>query len=203
MKWQIRQRGGARSGAVSASCASGILSLAAFAVWFSAATAFADVTFSLAPTSDLSQLKLGDVATINVVLSGVPSGPNLQFASATANFDSTLLTATSMQPGSIVPNGGADYLGMTDVGLVDAFFDTSSTQVADLIASDGVFYSFDVRALQLGAGTIDLSFWMATGFDLNDPVGVPVDAIAGSGLAFTVVPEPGSLMLLLAGIVGV
>ncbi len=176
--------------------------VAATIVWLPAASSVhAQVSLSLESGGvNLSQLRVGDTATIEVRLSGLQSGQELDALSATVLYDSALLGDPTIAAGAILPDpldDPWDFLTFVQSGHAEGSFLTFGTDTATHITSDGLFFSFDVTATDVGGGTFTFDFTDATQFnpaDPFDPIYVWVDE--GEPLAFTVVPEPAALALL-------
>jgi hypothetical protein len=157
----------------------------------------ASVTLSLSTADDLSALGLGESVTINVDLSGLVAGDELEFLAATITFDDAVFgTPTAINPGAVIPDVtgffASAFPGIAD-GLFDALFSTSG----DPITTNGTFYSFDLTVVGTGSGVIGFDFVDAQLVaDLPDPT--PVDT--GAALAFStvgggVIPEPASALI--------
>lgn len=153
---------------------------------------------------DLSQLRVGDTATIEVRLGGLQSGQELDALSATIVYDDVLLSDPVIAAGPILPDPLDDpwnFITLADPGHAEGSFLTFGTDTAAHVTSNGVFFTFDITATDVGAGAFSFDFVDATQFNsINpfDPIYVAVDA--DEPLAFTVVPEPVSLMLVTTGV---
>jgi hypothetical protein len=174
----------------------------AFALAVPAANA--DLTLSVsAESADLAHLQVGQTVRFDVVLSGLPSGGQLDYLAGTVTFDSSLLgSALNVSAGAIIPDP-TGFQGTGFPGAADAFYDAVFFSVTNTpISSNGVFYTFDVVAQQPGSGTLafDLTSLAATDGNNN-----PVPLGAGPALPFTIgapasVPELNSLVLVVAAL---
>ena len=169
-----------------------------------AASAQGQVSLSLESSGvNLSQLRVGDTATIEVRLSGLQAGQELDALSATIIYEDLLLSSPVIASGPIIPDpldDPWDFITLADPGHAEGSFLTFGTDTAAHVTSNGVFFTFDVTATDVGAGAFSFDFVDATQFNSSDPfdpIYVPVDA--GEPLAFTVVPEPVSFMLVAIG----
>ena len=174
---------------------------AAAAVLCATASVHAQVTLSLESGGvNLSQLRVGDTATIEVRLGGLQSGQELDALSATVIYDSALLDDPTIAAGAILPNpldDPWDFLTFAQPGHAEGSFLTFGTDTAAHVTSDGLFFSFDVTATDVGGGTFTFDFTDATQFNPDDPFEpIYVWVEEGEPLAFTVVPEPAALALL-------
>ena len=154
-------------------------------------------TVSLSTASDLSSLSLGDVVTIDVVLSGLLLGDELEYLSAAID------TQLFMPLASPTAGPIADPLNFTGASLpggVDGFFDSFfGLNPGANITSDGIFYSFSLKAATLGSGEISISSALVA-IDLDPMLPDFADPTAtGDPLQFTIIPEPGALSLLAIG----
>lgn len=127
-------------------------------VFLTAAAASAAPMLSLSSSADLAHLTPGTPFTVDVLLSGLPSGAALSELSATVKFDQAVFGApTSITPGLIVPQPLADpldFLSASAPGLADASFNTFSTSAATQVTSNGVFYHFTLTPQTTGAGDL-------------------------------------------------
>jgi hypothetical protein len=167
--------------------------------------ASADFIFSFSSPADVNHIAVGQVVRFDVLLSGIDTsdpGTFLSYLAATTQHDNTLLSApAAVDPGQIVP----DILNFAGTPLADGadgfydsvFFVNSQTP----ISSNGIFFSFDVTALNVGTGMLTFSSSAAT--LASDPDQHNQFTPLTDSLRFTVegpsviAPEPGTLALLL------
>jgi len=154
---------------------------------------------------DMSEMKVGDTATIGVRLTGLQPGQQLDTLAATVVFNGAALGTPTVTGGPIIPdplNNPLDYLTLTDPGYAEATFLTFGEEAADRIRDNGLFYSFDVTAVAPGRGMFRFDFGDATAPNSEDPLDpIVVEVTTGDPLEFTVVPEPCSgLMLAMLGL---
>ena len=145
--------------------------------------------------SGLNSLSVGQTFPVDVELSGLSAGQTLDSLSVELLFDETLLGASDVAPGAIVPNS-ADFFGSTAPGRVDGAFFTFPFGGAP-ISAEGVFFSFDALVLGAGSGAIGFGFVEAieTGsfIPFTPTTGPPLNFSAAGA---TGVPEPSSLLML-------
>lgn len=160
---------------------SSILGCAASAVL--SAGAFAQpISISLAPSTDVSRLRVDQTLTLDVMVSGLQGGTELMFLGVTLTFDATSLGApASVDRGPIVPaSAGSDvFLTTVDVGLVDASFRSFEAAAGQRITTDGRFARVTLRPTEAGAGVFAVTFAGAFRPDPADPdrvIEVPVQA---------------------------
>jgi hypothetical protein len=164
---------------------------------------------SVTTSADPNHLHVGDKVTFGVTLSGVDAADPttyLSYLAATVQYDPTLLSPNpSISPGAIVP----DLTGFVGTPLssgADAFYDgvfLASTP----ISGSGTFYSFDVTPTAPGSGSLSFSAVAATlASDPNQNDQFTPDTrgldFQVEGPAGSVVPEPGTWILLLLGGLG-
>jgi len=136
-------------------------------------------------SSGLSTLRVGDTATVDVMLSGLSAGDMLDLLAAEVGFDALHFGTPSVTSGGIIPDVAgfesdefADLAGATFESL-----DTTST--TDMITAEGVFFSFDFTAISSGSGQIALDFADALG---EDSLSNLIDgATAGAALAYSII----------------
>jgi hypothetical protein len=163
------------------------------------------LVLSLSSNAELTSAGVGEALTIDVVLSGLEPGQELDALAATVAFDGMVLGVPDISAATIVPDPldhPLDFVLAETAGLADAAFLTFGIDAADHIAANGVFYSFTVTPLAPGAGALAFDFVGATQFNAaasNNPIVLPISAAAP--LPFTVVPEPNSLSGMLAAVV--
>jgi hypothetical protein len=179
---------------------------------FAADARGANLLLTLSSPDDLNHLTVGQVAHVDVSMTGLAAGEQLVTLTSGVTYSLGLLgPPTLVQAGPIVPdplNALADFQTTTTANEADASFLTSSNAAAKDITSNGDFYSFQVTGAALGTGSFhfDPLALIAEQFDPgnpNSPILRTVDA--GPALNFTVVvPEPqsGLLGLTVAAAVG-
>ena len=165
----------------------------------------AELYLELSSADDLMNLMVGDTATIDVSLSGLLPGEQLVTLTGSVLYDATILDMSgSITAGAIIPNA-TDLLDMSLPGQADAWFYSWSFDPADYISNNGVFYSFDVQAQEIGSGVFSLDpiSLIAEQYDPGSPF-FPIlrwDVYAGADLPFNVVvPAFPALHLALLGL---
>jgi len=152
--------------------------------------------------TDMSKLEVGQTATINVILSGLQPGAELDTLAGTVMFNGTALGTPAITGGPIIPNpldNPMDYLTYADSGYAEAMFLTFGEESAHRIRENGVFYSFDVTATVPGTGSFafDSFSLSATQFNPDDQYApVPLSVQTSPPLDFAVVPEPGTMAMI-------
>lgn len=168
-------------------------------------TAIAATILSLSSTANLTTIGVGQSLSVDVALSGLEAGQELDSLAATIAFDGSVLGTPSIAAGPIVPNpldDPLDLLVAETAGFADVTFLTFGVGIPDHITTNGVFFSFEVTPVTMGAGAIDFDFVGATLFNAanpNDPIVMSVET--GTPLSFVVVPEPSGLTLAVMAIV--
>jgi hypothetical protein len=171
----------------------------------------AGLIIDLSTSDNLTDIAIGQSVTLNVNLSGVLLGDELNFLGATVTYDSSRFGLPTINAGSIVPNPLNDPLDFGTApaaGIADAYFLTFGTNAAEHITSNGVFFSFSATALSSGPGSFSLQFVDAGTFDPTDPF-TPITQLVDSGanLNYQVnsasVPEPNSATLLCMSVIGI
>jgi hypothetical protein len=157
---------------------------------------------TLSTPADLANPTVGQTVMFDVTLSGLNAGDTLDVLQATVVFDAAQFgTPTAITPGAIIPDANG-FFTATAPGLADATYDEFFGTFPQ-ITSNGVFFSFDVVVQATGSSTISFDFVSSLGADANgDPL---PPAAAGPPLNVgpnTVVPEPGTFLLLALGGVG-
>jgi hypothetical protein len=147
-------------------------------------------------TVDLQNLVVGQVFSVDVILSGLQPAEELNYLAASITFDSTLLgDATYVVAGSIVPDLHG-FAGFGTSGLADGNYDVLSSLSGARISSIGTLYSFSITAQQVGSDFIDIDLFSLAARDRNDLV-VTVDS--GAALHYRIsggaVPEPASWLV--------
>jgi hypothetical protein len=178
--------------------------LIAGAVSIFAGPAIADVSVSLSSTANLNQLHVGDTVTIDVSLTGLIPGQQLDWAAARVVYPGGLLESGTILPGAALPSplsDPLDFLTLTDDGVSEATFMTFATDPSSLILVDGTIFSFEVTAKALGSGTFEFDPAFLFVEELIDGVGpTPLNALSGAPLSFAIIPEPCGSSLILSGL---
>jgi len=191
-----------------------------------ASQAVAAPIMSLSSPNDLTHLTVGSQAELDVTLQGLPAGnfifnlntqvlfPSTQFQlvsgpTATKTVGSVFFgpdAVANPQLANFNANSGARPSGG---GVIGNFPDQSANGVG-AIGQNGLFYSFIVRAISAGSGSV--------GFDLSNPAfnrysgtdsGFAFAPLpTGPNVAFTIapalaVPEPSTLVLAVTGAVSI
>lgn len=116
----------------------------------------ADIALSIEPAgADLGHLTIGQTATIEVRLSGLAPGGELDTVAATLTYDASRLGEPRIVPGPIVPDpldDPLDFLTAEKPGYVETTFLMFGDESADRIRANGLFFFFDVTALAPGPG---------------------------------------------------
>ena len=145
---------------------------------------------------DLLNLSVGQAFSLDVILSGLQPGEELNYLAGTITFDATLLgDATNVLPGAIVPDPFG-FTGFGTSGLADGNYDVLFSVSGTRISSNGTLYSFSVTAQQVGSGFIDID---PSSLAARDPMDAFVAIDAGASLPYQinggVVPEPSSCIV--------
>jgi hypothetical protein len=147
---------------------------------------------------NLSNIQVGQTISFEIALAGLAPNATLDALGATVQIQAASLFSTPViTPGNILPAGGGFFAG-PNAGIADGTYDMLFNATNTPINSDGIFFSFQVQAVNPGSGTIDFSSISA--FQGFDPVlltnGTP------DGLAFTILssqptstPEPSTVLL--------
>jgi len=133
----------------------------------------------------LSTLRVGDTATVDVMLSGLSAGDMLKLLAAEVGFNALHFGTPSVTSGGIIPDV-AGFESDEFVDLAGATFDSLDTaSTTDMITANGVFFSFDISAIDIGSGPISLDFADALGEDsLNSLID---GATAGAALSYSII----------------
>jgi hypothetical protein len=177
-----------------------------------ATSASSQAAFLLRVTSpdDVNHLTVGQTVTFNVDLSGITPGDAttyLSYLAATLQYDNTLLSSfPTITPGAIIPDA-SNFTGTAFTNQADGFYDSVfGFSPSDPISTNGTFFSFTVKTLGPGNGTISFEADAAT--FANDPTQTNQFNPDTQGLNFhidngtggvTTTPAPGGLVLVLSG----
>lgn len=152
-------------------------------------------------TASPSSVAPGDVLTVELELTGLAPGEELDSLAATIHYDDTLFGPPSIALGGILPNpldDPFDVLIIEDAGLADVSFLTLGLASTSHIQANGLFFSFNVAALRPGNAKFSFEFADATEFNSGDP-GSPIPvSLSSNGDSFvTVIPEPSGIAIVL------
>lgn len=154
------------------------------------ASAIAQPRLDLSASLPGSEFKVGREVLVDVSLSGLTAGQQLNLLGTTLSFNGTLLgTPVSITRGTIVPATLADptdFLSSLDSGSADASFATFTTNTTQMIATNGLFFRSRIIPVEAGVGTITFAFADARRFDGVTPGGVDAGLVAGTAFNFTV-----------------
>lgn len=161
-------------------------------------TVQAGVVLTVSPQFE-GAMTVGQEATFAVQLSGLPDQTGLDFLSAQVVYDPERLGDSQVIPGPIVSDVqpvGNEFLSAPQSGKVDATYMTLSTDPEKHIDENGTFYTFSLKPLKAGTGTLDFFFVSASAF--ATPVSQAIPVTPAAPLAYTVVavPEPSTWALL-------
>ena len=182
-----------------------LTTLALSTVILAAQTCSAAISLSLSSPDDLNSVMLGQTVTVNVGLSGLAAGDELDFLAATIGYNPARFGVPSISPGAILPNpldNPLDFVTFAGPGIADGSFLTFGVTSADRITGNGVFFSFAVMATSPGAGSFEFTFTDAQQFNPADPsnpifppieVGAPLGSRTLQGDT-SGVPEPASVL---------
>jgi hypothetical protein len=159
-------------------------------------SAVADPILSLNPSGLV--FSLGDNFTVDVEITGAIDLYGWQLD---VSFDPAVINVLSTSEGTFLTSGGATtfFIGGTldnGAGLVD---DMAATRTGAIpgVNGDGILATISFQAT--GAGTTAITLGNVL---LSDPSAQPLTVGSLTGTSVTVIPEPGTLMLLLSGLMG-
>jgi hypothetical protein len=176
---------------------------------------------TLSSPQDLEHLTVGEQVTIDVNLQGLPVGSHFIFNLNTSvlfpssllqtvpdTYDSSGLTTTfgsgyAFQFASQVPNFYA--LSLLTAGSATGIFNDEAPASSDAINENGIYYTFDLKAIAAGNGTIAFNTALGSNEYAADSTNFNFAPLpTGSPLSFTItaIPEPSSLLSLALGIGG-
>jgi hypothetical protein len=181
--------------------------------------AFASPMVSLSSPEDLTNLQVGQEVEIDVTLSGLPVGTDFVFNLNTkVLFPSAMfqtvpdLTNTSGLTTSFGPGFAFQFadqppnfyaLSSLNTGNAVGIFNDQSPTPSEAINENGLYYSFDLKAIAPGSGNISFDSTPGANQYAADDTGFNFAPLpTGGPLAFTIasVPEPSSLVLAGLGI---
>jgi len=203
--------------------------IATAAILFSASTAFASATWSVAATAsggDLNAMAVGDTLTLDIKLEMSAAGEMIAIAGSVNNYDTGVVSvdagASSVNNGptgtpadllfGFIQAGVGSFNGVTNLetsvsdtsiqgpGQEDTFLSILGTAGA---GGDGTAEAaqFQVVYNVIGAGTTTLR--VGTFTDYADAFSGASDSIVNNtGVTITVVPEPGTALLMGLGLAG-
>jgi hypothetical protein len=174
--------------------------LAGAVLFLGAPACWASPVLTLVNTGpDLTNLTVGDTASLEVTLSGLNPGDEVDFLAATVKFNPADFGTPTVTPGPIVPDTTGFVSAGSGPSLADAFYDDLVALSGADIVDNGVFYSFTIQAQTPGKGTVFFEFVDSLG---TDGTGAPLPTVTGTpdhldfvihGSAAT--PEPSSGLL--------
>ena len=181
-----------------------LASLAACSAMFFAFAVQAAPMLSLSSSANLSTLTVGQTTTISVSLSGLTVGQQLQELLGSISFSSTLFAQpTSVTPGPILPTTTPPIFqtNTTTPGFVDGLFDTGGLVGTTPITSNGVFFSFTLRAIATGVGSINFDTVDGLFFNPADRFSpIAANVVTGAALPVTIRAAGGGGVPLPAGL---
>ncbi len=159
---------------------------------------------SLSSSANLSTLTVGQTTTISVSLSGLTVGQQLQELLGSISFSPTLFAQpTSVTAGPIVPTITAPIFQTNTAtpGFVDGLFDTGGLVGTTPITTNGVFFSFTLRAIATGVGSVGFDTVDGLFFNPADRFSpIAANVVAGPDLPVTIRAAGGGAVPLPAGL---
>jgi hypothetical protein len=170
--------------------------------------AWATTLLSFNPSS--SSINVGDSIDVEIRISGFENGVDLGAFDFNLNFDDTILDFTGYTLGTGLNNNDIDQsLDMsTGFNLSElSFLDDFSFQEDEFVLATVSFVGKSIGTSTLSLSDIVLSSaFPLNGVDENPIMEISADTDGGSitviGNSFSAVPEPGTLYLVLMGIIG-
>lgn len=155
-----------------------------------AASAVAQPRLDLSTSIPGTEFKVGREVLVDVTLTGLTAGQQLNLLGATLTFNGSLLgTPASVTRGAIVPAAladPADFLSSLGDGMADASFATFSSNTAQMISGNGLFFRARIIPVEAGVGSIAFAFADARRFDGVTPGGIDAGLLAGAAVNYTV-----------------
>lgn len=155
-----------------------------------AASAVAQPHLDIASSIPGTDYKVGREVLVDVTLSGLTAGQQLNLLGATLSFSGALLgTPASVTRGAAVPAVLADptdFLSSLGSGTADASFATFTSNTAQMITGNGIFFRTRIVPIEAGVGSISFAFADARRFDGVTPGGLDAGVVAGGAFNFTV-----------------
>jgi hypothetical protein len=196
--------------------------IATAAILFSASTAFASATWTVAATAsggDLNAMAVGDTLTLDIKLETSAAGEMIAIAGSVNNYNTGVVSvdagastvAADLLFGVVIPGVGS-FNGVSNLesavtdtsvqgpGQEDTFLSLLGTAGA---GGDGTAESaqFQIVYDVIGAGTTTLR--VGTFADYADAFsGASDNVVNNAGVSITVVPEPGTALLMGLGLAG-
>jgi hypothetical protein len=199
-----------------------LLVLAAFLSGGFGATATAAIEVTLSSPQDLAHLTVGEQVTIDVNLQGLPVGSDFIFnLNTSVLFPSNLLQpvpnttntsglTTGFGPGFAFQfaNQPPNFYAASSLtaGSATGIFSDQSPTPSEAINENGLYYSFDLRAIGPGSGTIAFNTAPGSNEYAADDTGFAfAPLLTGGPLSFTIattaVPEPSTALVAVFGAV--
>jgi PEP-CTERM motif len=187
------------------------------------AQASANPTVTLSSPSNLSDLQVGQTVEIDVTLSGLAVGSDFIFNFNTkVLFNSSLFQAipnpgTSsgltavVAPGSVFDNNvqgplqiaNFDAQSSLTAGAANGIFSQSPNPASGAIGLNGLYYSFDLKAISAGSGSILFDPTPGANQYAADDTGFNFAPLPNTGpleVSISAVPEPTSIAMLGIGV---
>jgi hypothetical protein len=177
--------------------------------------AVANPTVSLSSPNNLNQLSVGNNVEIDVTLSGLPVNDFIFVLNTKVLFPSSsflpvpdLNNSSGLTPGPILflPSQVSNFNAASSLlpGVATGNFSDLSPSPSAAISQNGLYYSFTLKAISVGSGSIQFDT-PGTTYAANDTGFNLAPLPHGGPLAFTIaaaaVPEPSALVMAGAGVV--
>lgn len=154
---------------------------------------------------DPLHIAVDQIVTFQVLLTGLGDSGNpseLSELGVDVAYDSTLFGMPTVSAGAIVPDPSIDSFTPVEIaGSAGAVYDTIFSGAMN-ISADGIFFTFTVKALRAGSGTLGFSPSPSAFDSSNDPVTLDSSATYAFSISSQAVPEPSSLVLLSVALCG-